>query len=63
MLTGFRLDGFSAIKHRLNHSPSTDLDLGGRNRLIEERLISPAVLYIQVSALQVLKMIFVLLPN
>ncbi|XP_057802025.1 probable phosphoinositide phosphatase SAC9 isoform X2 [Salvia miltiorrhiza] len=52
MLAGFRLDGFSAIKHRLNHSPSTDLDLGGRNHLIEERLISPAVLYIQVSALQ-----------
>ncbi|XP_042001657.1 probable phosphoinositide phosphatase SAC9 isoform X2 [Salvia splendens] len=52
MVTGFRLDGFSVIKHRLNHSPSTDLELGGRNRLIEERLISPSVLYIQVSALQ-----------
>lgn len=52
MLAGFRLDGFSAIKNRSNHSPSTDLDVGGRNCLIEERLISPAVLYIQVSAVQ-----------
>ncbi|KAL8521360.1 hypothetical protein ACS0TY_011765 [Phlomoides rotata] len=52
MLAGFRLDGFSAIKHRVNHSPSTDLDIGGMNCLLEERLTSPAVLYIQVSALQ-----------
>lgn len=55
MLAGFRLDGLSAIKHRVNHSPSTDLDIGGRNCLLEDRLISPAVLYIQVSALQVLQ--------
>ncbi|KAI3468569.1 hypothetical protein Pfo_025232 [Paulownia fortunei] len=52
MLAGFRLDGFSAIKHRVNHSPSTELDIGGRNCLLEDRLTSPAVLYIQVSALQ-----------
>lgn len=55
MLAGFRLDGFSAIKHRVNHSPFTDLDMGGMNCLLEERLTSPAVLYIQVSALQVLQ--------
>ncbi|PIN26034.1 hypothetical protein CDL12_01219 [Handroanthus impetiginosus] len=27
MLAGFRFDGFSAIKHRVNHSPSTDADM------------------------------------
>ncbi|PIN25679.1 hypothetical protein CDL12_01577 [Handroanthus impetiginosus] len=52
MLAGFRLDGFSAIKHRVNHSPSKDADMGAGNILLEERLTSPAVLYIQVSALQ-----------
>ncbi|KAL0413978.1 UNVERIFIED_CONTAM: putative phosphoinositide phosphatase SAC9, partial [Sesamum radiatum] len=52
MLAGFRLDGFSAIKQRVNHSPSTDVDIGVTNCLLEERLTSPAVLYIQVSALQ-----------
>ncbi|KAL0305215.1 UNVERIFIED_CONTAM: putative phosphoinositide phosphatase SAC9 [Sesamum calycinum] len=52
MLAGFRLDGFSAIKQRVNHSPSTDVDIGVANCLLEERLTSPAVLYIQVSALQ-----------
>lgn len=63
MLAGFRLDGFSAIRNRFNHSPSTHLDLRGTNCLIEERLISPAVLYIQVSALQVLYMFVVMLLN
>ncbi|KAL6556456.1 putative phosphoinositide phosphatase sac9 [Orobanche gracilis] len=53
MLSGFRLDGFSAIKHRVNHSPSTGhLDIENRGCLLEERLTSPAVLFIQVSALQ-----------
>ncbi|XP_011091527.1 probable phosphoinositide phosphatase SAC9 isoform X2 [Sesamum indicum] len=52
MLAGFRLDGFSAIKQRVNHSPSSDIDIGATNCLLEERLTSPAVLYIQVSALQ-----------
>ncbi|KAK4426436.1 putative phosphoinositide phosphatase SAC9 [Sesamum alatum] len=52
LLAGFRLDGFSAIKHRVNHSPPTDVDIGVTNCLLEERLTSPAVLYIQVSALQ-----------
>lgn len=63
ILAGFRLDGFSAIKHRFNHSPSSDLDVGGRNCLIEERLISPAVLYIQVCAVQVSEMFAVVLLN
>lgn len=54
MLAGFRLDGLSAIKHRVNHSPTTDVDIGGSDCLLEERLTSPAVLYIQMSALQVL---------
>ncbi|KAK4425168.1 putative phosphoinositide phosphatase SAC9 [Sesamum alatum] len=52
LLAGFRLDGFSAIKHRVNHSPPTDVDIGVTNCLLEERLTSPPVLYIQVSALQ-----------
>ncbi|KAL3635791.1 putative phosphoinositide phosphatase sac9 [Castilleja foliolosa] len=49
MLAGFRLDGFSAIKHRVNHSPSTTIIDGC---LLEERLTSPAVLYLQVSSLK-----------
>ncbi|KAL9177395.1 hypothetical protein ABFS82_01G055700 [Erythranthe guttata] len=52
MLAGFRLDGFSAIKHRVNHSPASDVDIDGSNSLLDERLTNPAVLYIQVSALQ-----------
>lgn len=52
MLAGFRFDGFSAIKHRCNHSPSTDLDAEDGSCLIEERLIAPAVLCIQVCAVQ-----------
>ncbi|KAL2506196.1 putative phosphoinositide phosphatase SAC9 [Abeliophyllum distichum] len=53
MLAGFRLDGFSAIKPRVTHSPSADENIGNRfSYLLEDRLISPAVLYIQVSALQ-----------
>ncbi|KAG8369402.1 hypothetical protein BUALT_Bualt14G0007400 [Buddleja alternifolia] len=53
MLAGFRLDGFSAIKHRVNHSPSPDIDVRDPTQcLLEDRVTSPAVLYIQVSALQ-----------
>lgn len=53
-LAGFRLDGFSAIKHRVNHSPSSDVNIGDpTSSLLEDRLTSPAVLHIQVSALQV----------
>lgn len=52
MLAGFRLDGFSAIKPRITHSPSSD----SQNDFfcsLEDRFICPAVLYIQVSAFQV----------
>ncbi|CAA0820432.1 Probable phosphoinositide phosphatase SAC9 [Striga hermonthica] len=52
LVAGFRLDGFSAVKHRVNHSPSANVDTECRDYLLDERLISPAVLYIQVSALQ-----------
>ncbi|XP_073157341.1 probable phosphoinositide phosphatase SAC9 isoform X4 [Henckelia pumila] len=53
MLAGFRLDGFGAIKHRISHSPSIDVNAGDSIEcLLDERLISPAVLYIQVFALQ-----------
>ncbi|KZV55425.1 hypothetical protein F511_28506 [Dorcoceras hygrometricum] len=53
MLAGFRLDGFGAIKHRIFHSPSTDMNARDSTIcLLDERLISPAVLYIQVFALQ-----------
>nr|GMD99831.1 probable phosphoinositide phosphatase SAC9 isoform X1 [Ipomoea batatas] len=53
MLAGFRLDGFSAIKPRITHSPSSDFS--SQNDyfcLLEDRFICPAVLYIQVSAFQ-----------
>jgi hypothetical protein len=53
MLAGFRLDGFSAIKPRTNHSPSSDMNIwDASSSILEDRLISPPVLYIQVSALQ-----------
>ena len=55
MLAGFRLDGFSAIRPRMNHSPSSDANIWDTSSsFLEDRFISPAVLYIQVSALQVL---------
>ncbi|CAH9117203.1 unnamed protein product [Cuscuta europaea] len=53
MLAGFRLDGFSAIKSRITHSPSSVFS--SQNDLacpFDDRFISPAVLYIQVSAFQ-----------
>lgn len=46
-LAGFRLDGFTAIKPRVTHSPSQQL-----STFWENRFISAPVLYIQVSALQ-----------
>ncbi|CAH1441274.1 unnamed protein product [Lactuca virosa] len=46
---GFRLDGFSAIKPRLKHSPST---LEAVPTVFEHRFISPPVLSIQVSTLK-----------
>ncbi|KAK9289187.1 hypothetical protein L1049_017661 [Liquidambar formosana] len=53
LLAGFRLDAFSAIKPRVTHSPSPDVNNWDTSMtFLEDRHISPAVLYIQVSALQ-----------
>lgn len=53
MLAGFRLDGFSAIKPRVTHSPSSDVNIWDMSSdLLDDRLIAPAILYIQVSAFQ-----------
>ncbi|XP_015578272.1 probable phosphoinositide phosphatase SAC9 isoform X2 [Ricinus communis] len=52
-VAGFRLDAFTAIKPRVTHSPSSDMDAWDASiTFLEDRHISPAVLYIQVSALQ-----------
>ncbi|XP_047317471.1 probable phosphoinositide phosphatase SAC9 [Impatiens glandulifera] len=50
LLAGFRLDGFSIIKPRVTHAPSPDLT--SLTTFLDDRYISPAVLYIQVSSLQ-----------
>lgn len=53
MLAGFRLDGFSAIKPRVTHSPPSQVNPWDVSScILEDRFISPAVLYIQVSAFQ-----------
>ncbi|KAF5726840.1 hypothetical protein HS088_TW22G00524 [Tripterygium wilfordii] len=53
LLAGFRLDAFGAIKPRVTHSPSSDVDIWDTSvTYLEDRQIYPAVLYIQVSALQ-----------
>lgn len=53
LLAGFRLDAFPAIKPRVTHSPFSDSDIWDTSlTFLEDRYISPAVLYIQVSALQ-----------
>uniref|UniRef100_A0A5B7B4H6 Putative phosphoinositide phosphatase SAC9 n=1 Tax=Davidia involucrata TaxID=16924 RepID=A0A5B7B4H6_DAVIN len=53
LLVGFRLDGFSAIKPRVTHSPSSDVKIWDTSStFLEDRHISPAVLYIQVSSFQ-----------
>ncbi|OMP06550.1 hypothetical protein COLO4_08073 [Corchorus olitorius] len=53
LLAGFRLDAFNAIKPRISHSPSSDVDIWDTSiTYLEDRHVSPAVLYIQVSALQ-----------
>ncbi|KAG2727625.1 hypothetical protein I3760_01G166000 [Carya illinoinensis] len=53
LVVGFRLDAFTAIKPRVTHSPSSDAHILDTSvTLLEDRLISPAVLYIQVSFLQ-----------
>ncbi|GAY67665.1 hypothetical protein CUMW_258420 [Citrus unshiu] len=52
-LAGFHLDAFSAIKPRVTHSPSSDSDIWDKSvTFLEDRYISRAVLYLQVSALQ-----------
>ncbi|KAI4368285.1 hypothetical protein MLD38_016860 [Melastoma candidum] len=51
-LSGFRLDAFSAIKPRVTHSPSPDAGSKNKLMLLDDRHISPPVLYIQVSVLQ-----------
>ncbi|XP_058105963.1 probable phosphoinositide phosphatase SAC9 isoform X2 [Magnolia sinica] len=53
-LAGFRLDAFSVIKPRITHSlPSLDSSIWDASlTCIEDRNILPAVLFIQVSALQ-----------
>ncbi|ONK81536.1 uncharacterized protein A4U43_C01F30270 [Asparagus officinalis] len=53
-IAGFRLDAFGAIKPRITHSPSPlDVDIWQSSlTCLEDRHISPAVLYIQVSAVQ-----------
>nr|XP_016489334.1 PREDICTED: probable phosphoinositide phosphatase SAC9 [Nicotiana tabacum]XP_016489335.1 PREDICTED: probable phosphoinositide phosphatase SAC9 [Nicotiana tabacum] len=54
MVAGFRLDGFSAIKPRVTHSPPPQHanPWGVSSCVLEDRFICPAVLYIQVSAFQ-----------
>ncbi|XP_071736155.1 probable phosphoinositide phosphatase SAC9 [Rutidosis leptorrhynchoides] len=49
ILAGFRLDGFSAIKPRVVHSPYV---LNNSSIVWDDRFISAAVLYVQVSVLQ-----------
>ncbi|KAJ4973876.1 hypothetical protein NE237_007050 [Protea cynaroides] len=53
-LAGFRLDAFSVLRPRITHSPPS-FSLSNRETSVtylEDRHISPAVLFIQVSALQ-----------
>ncbi|KAG8654390.1 hypothetical protein MANES_05G186753v8 [Manihot esculenta] len=53
ILAGFRFEAFTAIKPRVTHSPSSDVDTWDTSvTFLEDRHISPAVLYLQVSALQ-----------
>ncbi|XP_020235927.1 probable phosphoinositide phosphatase SAC9 [Cajanus cajan] len=52
LLAGFRLDAFSAIKPRVTHSPFSDAHNKNFPSLVDDRYITPAVLYIQVSVLQ-----------
>ncbi|XP_071721407.1 probable phosphoinositide phosphatase SAC9 isoform X2 [Rutidosis leptorrhynchoides] len=53
VVAGFRLDGFSAIKPQLIHSPSSNVNpLDVLSIVFQHRFLSPAVLFIQVSASQ-----------
>lgn len=52
-LAGFRLDAFSAIRPRVTHAPFSEANIWDDSLTwLEERHIHPAVLFIQVSALQ-----------
>ncbi|KAE8714463.1 putative phosphoinositide phosphatase SAC9 [Hibiscus syriacus] len=52
-LAGFLLEAFNTIKPRITHSPSSDADIWDTSiTFLEDRHISPAVLYIKVSAIQ-----------
>lgn len=54
LLAGFQLDAFSVIKPRITRSPSSDADIWDISiTCLEDKHISPAVLFIQVSAVQV----------
>lgn len=55
LLAGFRLDAFSVIKPWVTHSPMSNVRGQNFLALMDDRYISPAVLYIQVSVLQVLR--------
>uniref|UniRef100_A0A7N1A990 Phosphoinositide phosphatase SAC9 n=1 Tax=Kalanchoe fedtschenkoi TaxID=63787 RepID=A0A7N1A990_KALFE len=53
LLSGFRLDAFSAIRPRVTHSPSMDTECQHTSvTSMDDRHISPAILYIQVLTLQ-----------
>ncbi|GLT56600.1 hypothetical protein SLA2020_296310 [Shorea laevis] len=53
LLAGFRLDAFTAIKPRITHSPPSGADIWDTSMtFLEDRHISPPILYIQVSAIQ-----------
>ncbi|KAG0466226.1 hypothetical protein HPP92_017806, partial [Vanilla planifolia] len=50
---GFRLDAFNVIRPRISHSPFSDVDIWDSSVIgLEDRHISPPILYIQVSAVQ-----------
>ncbi|XP_054798081.1 LOW QUALITY PROTEIN: probable phosphoinositide phosphatase SAC9 [Prosopis cineraria] len=52
LLAGFRLDAYSAIKPRVTHSPASNVHGQNFLALMDDRYISPAVLYLHVSVLQ-----------
>lgn len=63
LLAGFRLDAFSAIKPRVTHSPFSDVHSKRFPSLVDDRYITPAVLHIQVSVLQVITETLLLLSR
>lgn len=59
MIAGFRLEAFSAIKSRVTHSPSSDAQIWDASvTFLEDRHIYPAVLYLQVSVVQVINNLY-----